>query len=111
MTPKWTMGGTLAWVSDCYYVGDQSNQLAPIPGYTVVNLHTSYSPAAHFELFATVSNLFNRKYATWGILSDPTGVGAPGIPPNGVTNGPGIDNRFLSPAAPFEVLGGLRISF
>lgn len=111
MTPRWTMGGTLAWVSDCYYVGDQSNQLAPIPGYTVVNLHTSYSPAAHFELFATVSNLFNRKYATWGILSDPTGVGAPGIPPNGVTNGPGIDNRFLSPAAPFEVLGGLRISF
>jgi hypothetical protein len=28
-----------------------------------------------------------------------------------VTNGPGVDNRFLSPAAPFEVFGGLRIVF
>jgi iron complex outermembrane recepter protein len=111
MRPEWTVGATLNWVSDFYYVGDESNQLAPMPGYTVVNLHTSYSPAAHFELFATVSNLFNNKYATWGILSDPTGLGAPGIPPNGVTNGPGVDNRFLSPAAPLEVVGGFRISF
>jgi iron complex outermembrane recepter protein len=111
ITPRWTVGGTLNWASDFHYVGDESNQLAAIPGYTVASLHTSYSPAAHFEFFATVSNLFNSKYATWGVLSDPTAVGAPGIPPNGTTNGPGVDNRFLSPAAPFEVFGGLRVSF
>jgi hypothetical protein len=63
------------------------------------------------ELFASIDNLFNRLYSTWGILSDPTGIGAPGIPPNGVTNGPGVDNRFLSPAAPFEAFGGVRITF
>jgi len=45
-----------------------------------------------------------------GILSDPTGIGAPGIPADGVTNGPGVDNRFLSPAAPLEVFGGFRVS-
>ena len=50
-------------------------------------------------------------YATWGILGDPTGIGAPGIPPDGVTNGPGVDNRFLSPAAPLEMFGGVRITF
>jgi hypothetical protein len=44
-------------------------------------------------------------------LSDPTGIGAPGIPPNAVTNAPGVDNRFLSPAAPLEAFGGLRIAF
>jgi iron complex outermembrane recepter protein len=107
----WVVGATLNFVSSFYYVGDESNQLAPIPGYTTVNLHTSYKPVPHFEVFASINNLLNRKYATWGILSDPTGIGAPGIPPNGVPNGPGVDNRFLSPAAPFEAFGGVRITF
>jgi iron complex outermembrane receptor protein len=109
--PQWSAGATLNLVSSFYYVGDESNQLAPIPGYTTVNLHSSYRPVPHVEVFASINNLFNRKYATWGILSDPTGVGAPGVPANGVTNGPGVDNRFLSPAAPLEAFGGVRITF
>ena len=111
IVPGWMVGATLNLVSSFYYVGDESNQLAPIPGYATVNLHTSYKPARHLEVFASINNLFNRKYGTWGILSDPTGVGGPGIPPDGVTNGPGVDNRFLSPAAPFEAFGGVRITF
>jgi iron complex outermembrane recepter protein len=110
IVPAWTVGATLNLTSSFYYVGDESNQLAPIPGYTTVNFHTAYRPIPHFEVFASINNLFNRKYATWGILSDPTGIGAPGIPPNGVTNGPGVDNRFLSPAAPFEAFVGVRIT-
>jgi iron complex outermembrane recepter protein len=109
--PNWTVGATMNVVSDFYYVGDESNQLSPISGYRVVGLHTSFKVVRQLEVFASISNLFNTKYATWGILSDPTGIGAPGIPPNGVTNGPGVDNRFLSPAAPFEAFGGVRISF
>jgi len=65
---------------------------------------------AGLALFASVNNLFNRKYTTWAILSDPTGVGAPGVPLGGVTNGPGIDNRFLSPAAPITAFVGMRIA-
>jgi iron complex outermembrane receptor protein len=109
--PAWSLGATLNMVSSFYYVGDESNQLSPIPGYTVVNLHSTYKPAPHLEVFASVDNLFNRRYATWGILSDSTGVNAPGVPPDGVTNGPGVDNRFLSPAAPLQAFGGLRILF
>jgi iron complex outermembrane recepter protein len=109
--PNWKVGASLNLVSSFYYVGDESNQLAPIPGYTTVNLYTSYKPVPHLEIFATIDNLFNRKYATWGILSDPTGVGAPGVPADGVTNGPGVDNRFLSPAAPLEAFGGVRVTF
>jgi iron complex outermembrane receptor protein len=109
--PGWTFGLTLSVVSGFYYVGDESNQLAPIPGYQVVGLHCSYKPSTHVELFAQIANLLDRKYATWGILSDPTGVGAAGIPPDAVTNGPGVDNRFLSPAAPIEVFGGVRMNF
>jgi iron complex outermembrane receptor protein len=109
--PQWSVGATVNAVSRFFYVGDESNQLAPIPGYAVVNLHTTYRPVPHLEAFASINNLCNRKYANWGILSDPTGVNAPGIPANAVTNGPGVDNRFLSPAAPFEAFGGVRIQF
>ncbi len=106
LIPAWTLGATANVVGSSYYVGDESNQLAPLPGYTSVNLHTSYRPFAHFEVFASISNLLNRKYSTWGILSDPTGINAPGIPTDGVTP---VDPRFQSPAAPLEVFGGVRI--
>jgi iron complex outermembrane recepter protein len=109
VTPAWSIGATLNAVSSVHYVGDESNQFTSLPGYAVVNLHTTWRPASHVELFATINNLFNRKYATWGILSDPTGVGAPGVPPNAVTNGPGVDNRFQSPAAPFMAFAGVRL--
>jgi iron complex outermembrane receptor protein len=108
--PQWTVGANVNFVSSAFYVGDESNQLPPLPGYTTVNLHTSYKPFAHFEVFASISNLLNRKYATWGILSDPTGINAPGIPAGADSNDPGVDNRFQSPAAPFEVFGGVRFS-
>jgi hypothetical protein len=45
------------------------------------------------------------------VLGDPTGIGAPGIPVNAVTNGPGVDNRFESPAAPISAFGGVRVHF
>ncbi len=110
LLPAWTVGTTVNVVGSSYYVGDEANLLAPIPGYVVVNLYSKLSFSPHLQLFASLSNLFDRRYATWGILSDPTGVGAPGIPPNAVTNGPGVDNRFLSPAAPFEVSAGVRLT-
>jgi iron complex outermembrane receptor protein len=109
--PGWTAGLTLSLVGSFHFVGDESNQLAPIPGYGVLGLHTSYKRSAHVELFAQVTNLLNRRYSTWGTLGDPTGVGAPGVPPGAVMNGPGVDNRFLSPAPPREAFGGLRIMF
>jgi iron complex outermembrane recepter protein len=109
--PPWTVGATLNYISSFYYVGDESNQLAPIPGYAVVGLHTSYKAFEHFEVFASINNLFDKQYATWGILSDPTGIGAPGIAPNATTNEySSVNNRFLSPAAPLEIFAGIRIS-
>ena len=109
--PRWSVGASLDITSSVYYVGDESNQLAPIPGYTLLDAHSTYHLMRHVQLFATLDNLLNRKYATWGTLSDPTGVGAPGIPVNAVSNGPGVNNRFLSPAPPFEIFGGIRIRF
>ena len=107
----WNVGGVLTYVGSQYYRGDESNQLAQIPDYVVVNLHSTYQVTQNVQLFVTLDNAFNAQYATFGVLGDPTGVGAPGIPPDGVTNGPGVDNRFLSPASPIAAYGGVRVSF
>ncbi|MGP8034725.1 MAG: TonB-dependent receptor [Steroidobacteraceae bacterium] len=110
VAPAWTIGATVNVVSSAYYAGDEANLLAPLPGYAVVNLYARVRPLPHVEIFASINNLFDRRYATWGILSDPTGIGAPGIPPAAVSNAPGVDNRFLSPAAPCEAFAGVRLT-
>jgi iron complex outermembrane receptor protein len=109
--PNWTLGATLRFVGAQSYFGDESNRLAPMPGYCVLGLHSSYKPRHWLELFAHLDNLLDARYATYGILADPTGVGAPGIPSNGLRNGPGVDNRFQSPAAPFAAFGGVRLTW
>lgn len=111
VSPALNVGASIIFVSNAYYFGDASNQNKPLPGYHVVNLHASYQVARNVQVFGSVDNLFDSKYATYGIFSNPTGVGAPGVPADGVTNGPGVDNRFFSPAAPIAFYGGVRVSF
>jgi iron complex outermembrane recepter protein len=111
LTPRWSLGGSLVLASGSFYRGDESNQNPQLPGYHVVRLRTSYRAGKHLEIFANVQNLFDERYATYGLYSDPTGVGAPGIPPNAAPNDPAVDNRFLSPGMPRAYFAGARISF
>jgi iron complex outermembrane receptor protein len=111
LLPNWSVGGTLSYVSAQFYRGDESNQNAPLPGYQVLNLHTAYEFWKNSELFLTIDNALDRRYTTYGIYSDPTGVGAPGVPPGANSNDPGVDNRLQNPAAPRSVFGGVRIRF
>lgn len=106
-----TVGGSVVYFSSQYYRGDESNQNAPLPGYAVLGLHASWRFWQKSELFFTLNNLFDKQYSTFGIYSDPTGIGAPGIPPDADTNGPGVDNRFQSPGAPRSYFVGVRIQF
>jgi iron complex outermembrane receptor protein len=107
----WTVGATASAQSGAYYFGDESNQMGPLPGFVVFGVRAAYQAGRAVQWFANVDNLFDIKYSTYGILGDPTGVGAPGIAAGSVTNGPGVDNRFQSPAAPFAASGGVRIQF
>ncbi len=104
----WTVGGTFVFVSDELYKGDESNQNPTLPGHHVFGFHSTYHFGKHAEVFLTLENAFNERYSTYGLFSDPTGVGAPGVPADGVTNGPGVDNRFLSPAEPRALFVGVR---
>jgi iron complex outermembrane receptor protein len=107
----WSVGGVLVYNSGQFLRGDEANRNPALPGYAVVNLHTLYTFTPRFEVFADLQNAFDTRYATFGQYGDPTGIGAPGIPANAVTNGPGVDNRFLSPAAPIAFSGGVRLRF
>ncbi len=111
ITRNWVIGGDVVWESSQYFQGDESNQMKPLPGFAVVNLHSTYDVTDGIELFVNLVNAFDSHYATYGILGDPTGIGAPGVPANGVTNGPGVDNRFESPAPPISAFAGVRVKF
>jgi iron complex outermembrane receptor protein len=111
LLPQWSIGGSFVLASGSFYRGDESNQNPELSGYHVVGLRTSYHATPRVDLFANVQNLFDEKYSTFGIFSDPTGVGAPGVPANAGSNDPGVDNRFQSPAMPRSYFGGFRVSF
>jgi iron complex outermembrane recepter protein len=111
LSRNWSLGGSLVLAGSSFYRGDESNQNAQLPGYHVVSLRTSYRVAKHIELFFNVQNLFDERYSTFGLYGDPTGVGAPGVPPDAQSNGPGVDNRFQSPAMPRAFFGGVKLTF
>jgi iron complex outermembrane receptor protein len=111
ITDNWVVGGDAIWQSSEYFLGDESNQMKPLPSFAVVSLHSTYDVAGGVALFLNLVNAFDAQYATFGVLGDPTGVGAPGVPANGVTNGPGVDNRFESPAPPISAFAGVRAKF
>jgi iron complex outermembrane receptor protein len=111
LSPRWSVGGSLQLASGSFYKGDESNQNPELPGFHVASLRSSYRVGKQLEIFANVQNLFDERYSTVGLLSDPTGVGAPGIPAGAQANDPRVDNRFQSPAMPRAYFGGLRVSF
>ena len=109
--PRWSVGGTLSCIGPSFYRGDEANLNPELPGYTVASMRTSYQFSRHLQIFANIQNVFDRRYSTYGILGDPTGVGAPGVPAGGELGDPDVDPRFQSPAMPRAYFGGVKISF
>jgi iron complex outermembrane receptor protein len=109
--PHWSVGGTVSYMGPSFYRGDEANLNPELPGYTVAGLRTSYQFGKHLQVFANIQNVFDRHYSTYGILGDPTGVGAPGVPAGGEFGAPDVDSRFQSPAMPRAYFGGVKISF
>jgi iron complex outermembrane recepter protein len=104
ITDKWKIGGNLIFASSQFFFGDASNQNPRLPGYWVVDLHSSYQITRNVELFALIKNLFDRNYTTFGILGDVTKTPLPGVPNPS-------DPRFITVGAPLAVFGGVRVRF
>jgi len=101
ITANWKLGADIVFASDQYFRGDEANQNPKLPGYWVVNLHSSYQVTDNFEIFGVIQNLFDQHYETFGTYTDPTQVPFLGL----------SDPRTVSPAAPLAVFAGIRVTF
>ena len=66
----WVTGITANYFSEIYARGDENNQdvNGTIPGYTVVNLDSTYQASKSLQIFFKVTNLFDESYENMGIL-------------------------------------------
>jgi hypothetical protein len=83
LTPKWLFGADLISASDQFFYGDEANLDKPLPGYTKVNLHSSYDVTDHVQVYGLIENLFDEQYGIYGTyfnrgLAQTAGPGAGG---------------------------------
>jgi outer membrane receptor protein involved in Fe transport len=118
---RWDIGGNLIAASGAYLHGNENNANQAggtngagayiagtgwIPGYTVVNLQSTYHLTKHADIFARLNNLFDRQYATAGFLNTNS------FEPNGTfiqdpNNWP--KENAVAPAAPRAIWAGMRV--
>jgi outer membrane receptor protein involved in Fe transport len=101
-TPRWSIAIGARAASGVYLRGDEANLNAKTSAYVAFDLSSRYRLTDSLELFATINNLFDAKYETFGTFS-PTSA----VP---IAEAPGASNpRSLAPAPPFSVFGGVRV--
>lgn len=101
ITPEWRVGADVNVIGTQYLIGDQSNQNQKVPGYWVVNLHTSYKISKNVEVFGLVQNLFNNHYYVSGTFFETDGI--PFLTFS--------DPRSFVPGMPLAAYAGLRATF
>ena len=66
----WSVGASLVVASGQYARGDENNsdRRGRVPGYAVIDIDARWRPARDWELFATISNLLDRRYENFAVL-------------------------------------------
>jgi len=108
LTSKWKFGADVIASSNSPYfpneVSEDEGLNAFLPGYTRVDLHTSYDITDNIQVYGLVKNLFNQKYGLYGTYFEFDEV--PDL------SGPGFtDARTMSPSMPFAAYGGVKVKF
>ena len=70
ITDAFKVGGDALFVASQYFAGDESNQAARLPGYSVFNVHASYQINKTFQLYGRVDNILDNRYSTYGTFFD-----------------------------------------
>jgi outer membrane receptor protein involved in Fe transport len=104
-----TVGATLLAFSSRYARGDENNADAhgPVPGYALLNLDAQWQLGRGWQLFANINNLFNRRYATFGVLGANFFTG----PGNAFDAANVRAEQFRTPGAPLGVWVGIGYRF
>lgn len=103
------IGTNLTWRGSIFARGDENNQdvNGTIGSYFLIDLDATWNVTKQLQLFATVTNLLNRQYASFGILGE------------NFFNGPGhtfdganpVNEQFLGVGAPRGAWVGLRYAW
>lgn len=102
--PRWRLGVDAVAASGRPLSGDEANLEPEVPGYVVANLSGALQLTSALELFGTVENLADRRYATFGTFAQTSQVF--------LAEAPGAANpRSLTPAPPRTYELGLRARF
>jgi len=106
---KWNIGTNLTYRGSIFARGDENNQdvNGTISGYFLIDLDTTYNVTKQLQVFATVKNLLNKKYSTFGILGENFFNG-----PNHTFDGANpVNEQFLGLGAPRGVWVGMRYAW
>ncbi|MDR5856011.1 TonB-dependent receptor [Caballeronia sp. LZ062] len=106
---RWNIGTNLTYRGDVFARGDENNQdvNGSVAGYVLIDLDTSYNVTKQLQVYATVKNLLNKRYANFAILGQNAFNG-----PNHTFSGPDTTNeQFLGLGAPRGVWVGLRYAW
>jgi len=104
ITPAWSVGGDAVYVGGQNLVGDDSNQNARLTPYFLANIRASYQISDTIQLFGRITNLFDRRYASYGTYFDTDGVGQP------ITDNL-TDPRTITLGQPRSFFGGVKLAF
>jgi iron complex outermembrane recepter protein len=108
-TSKWKIGTNLTWRGSIYAQGDENNQdvNGRISGYLLIDMDSSYQVTKQLQVFASVTNLLDKRYASFGALGQNFFTG-----PNHTFDGANVVNeQFVGPGAPRGVWVGLRYAW
>lgn len=108
-TPAWSVGGSMLLAGSVYARGDENNadRHGMVPGYGVFNLDTRYRVQKGWDVFARVTNLFDRTYANVGVLAQ----NAFNTPDHSFDGANPVAEQFRGFGAPRTVWIGTRYSW
>ena len=104
-----TMGFTMMAQSNQFARGNENNQdvNGPLPGFAVFNLDGRYLFNDHWELFAKVDNVFNRRYSSFAQLGSDAFTG----PNQSYNPGGAVNTQFRAIAPPIGAWIGVTWRF
>jgi iron complex outermembrane receptor protein len=110
LTDAWKIGADLNVIGSQWLVHDDTNESPKVPGYAVLNLHTSYQVMPNIELFGLINNVTNEHYYLGGTFFETGGFAST---TRGVPNlfSSLTDPRTFVPGAPISAYAGLRAKF
>src|SRR5690606_17118161 len=100
-TPRFTLGADVLSSGSMHLRGDEGNLVGKVDGYTIASLRGEYSLSDTVRIFASIDNVLDTDYETFGVFGEP----------DEVLGDEFDDPRFFSPGAPRAAWIGIRVVF